>query len=77
MRFHAFQGLYLFAAWLLVEWAVRPVFRGMPEPAFRLDHLLQAIIVGLWIFMIIKANRGEAYSLPIIGDLAQRSATER
>ena len=77
VRFHAFQGLYLFAAWLVVEWAVRPIFRAMPEPGFRVDHLLQAIILGLWIFMIIKANHGEAYALPVIGDLAQRSASER
>ena len=77
VRFHAFQGLYLFAAWLLVEWAVRPIFRAMPEPGFRVDHLLQAIILGLWIFMIIKANHEEAYALPVIGELAQRSAAER
>lgn len=77
VRFHAFQGLYLFAAWLLVHWAVRPIVRAMPEPGFRGDQLLQAIIVGLWIFMIIKANHDEAYALPVIGELAQRSAAER
>ena len=77
VRFHAFQGLYLFAAWLLVEWAVRPIFNAMPEPGFRVDHLLQAIIMGLWIFMIIKANHEEAYALPVIGELALRSAAER
>ncbi|MDQ2898550.1 MAG: hypothetical protein M3Y07_01970 [Acidobacteriota bacterium] len=78
VRFHAFQGLYLFAAWLFVQWAVRPIFAGMPEPAFfRVDRLLQGIILGLWIFMIIKASHEEAYSLPVIGELAHRSAAER
>ncbi len=78
VRFHAFQGLYLFAAWLFVEWAVRPIFSGMSEPAFfRVDRLLQGIIIGLWIFMIIKASHEEAYSLPVIGELAHRSAAER
>src|SRR5271168_1675552 len=24
VRFHAFQGLYLFVAWLLVDWVVKP-----------------------------------------------------
>src|ERR1035438_10032324 len=24
VRFHAFQGLYLFAAWLFVQWALKP-----------------------------------------------------
>src|SRR5882724_2798616 len=25
IRFHAFQGLYLFVAWLIVEWVVSPM----------------------------------------------------
>src|SRR5205085_11896359 len=25
LRFHAFQGLYLFAAWLMVEWVAAPI----------------------------------------------------
>src|ERR1700684_1867396 len=24
VRFHAFQGLYLFASWLFVQWALKP-----------------------------------------------------
>jgi len=27
VRFHAFQGLYLFVAWLIVEWVLSPIFR--------------------------------------------------
>src|ERR1022692_3429602 len=31
VRFHAFQGLYLFVAWLIVDWVVSPrsLFGGM------------------------------------------------
>ncbi len=75
VRFHAFQGLYLFAAWLVVQWAVRPIFRTFAEP-YRVDQLLEAVILGASIFMIIKASHRELYSLPVIGDLAHRSATE-
>src|SRR6476646_9756418 len=25
LRFHAFQGLYLFAVWLMVEWVLTPI----------------------------------------------------
>jgi uncharacterized membrane protein len=76
VRFHAFQGLYLFVAWLIVEWVLSPIFREFHGPIFRVDHLLQALILFLWIFMIIKTSHEERYSLPIIGELAERSAAE-
>lgn len=77
VRFHAFQGLYLFVAWLIVDWVLSPMFRAMPYPMLRIDKLLQAAILFLWIFMIVKASQEERYSLPIIGELAERSAAER
>jgi uncharacterized membrane protein len=75
VRFHAFQGLYLFAAWLFVQWALKPAFHEMD--GFRIDHLLELAIIGVWIFMMIKAAHEEAYELPVIGGLAQKSAAER
>ncbi len=77
MRFHAFQGLYIFAAWLLVDWAVEPIFNALPHHVFRVDHLLQAILLGVWVLMLVKTSHGEVYSLPVLGELAQRSAHER
>lgn len=76
VRFHAFQGLYLFVAWLIVEWVLSPIFREFHGPIFRVDQLLQALILFVWIFMIIKTSHEERYSLPIIGELAERSAAE-
>src|SRR5450432_3766169 len=32
VRFNAFQGLYLFAVWLFIDWGVRPMFREYAEP---------------------------------------------
>ena len=75
VRFHAFQGLYLFAVWLFIQWALKPIFREAGD--FRLDHLLEAILIALWIFMMVKAAHAEAYALPLIGELAQKSAAER
>ena len=76
VRFHAFQGLYLFVALLLVEWVLTPMFRVIHEPMFRVDKLLQALILFVCVFMIVKASQEETYSLPIIGELAARSAAE-
>lgn len=76
VRFHAFQGLYLFAAWLVVQWVVRPLALTLPDHFIRVDHILEAGIIGVSIFMMIKVSHGEPYVLPIIGELAQRSATD-
>jgi uncharacterized membrane protein len=76
VRFHAFQGLYLFAAWLVVNWAIRPIFQAMGDPLYRLDRLLEAVLLGASIFMMVKTSHEQVYSLPIVGDLAHRSAME-
>ena len=77
VRFHAFQGLYLFAAWLIVDWGVGPIVRWTPGHHLPLDTMLRGLILAVCIFMMIKASHDEAYVLPIIGELAQRSATEQ
>ena len=73
VRFHAFQGLYLFVAWLLLDWAVFPWFHFIPYRIFPFQAMVKALLLGLWIFMLVKASREERYSLPVIGDLAERS----
>ncbi|HVW86129.1 MAG TPA: hypothetical protein VHB50_15675 [Bryobacteraceae bacterium] len=77
VRFHAFQGLYLFAVWLMVQWVVHPIVSAMPDHTIRVDRLLEGILLAVSIFMIIKASHGEPYVLPIIGELAQKSAAEQ
>ena len=82
LRFHAFQGLYLFAAWLMVEWVVTPmlVFPGsaIGFPFFRgISQILHLVIVGTWIFMLIKVSQDVDYHLPVLGELADRSVSEQ
>ena len=75
VRFHAFQGLCLFVAWLVVDQVLRPLVAS--DAGFRVDRILGAVLMAAWIFMLIKASREEAYSLPIIGELAQKLAADR
>ncbi len=70
VRFHAFQGLYLFVAWLMADWVLKPL--GF----LRILHVTQLVEAGLLamsIIMMIKASRDEAYALPLFGELAHRS----
>ncbi len=76
LRFHAFQGLYLFACWLADKWVVRPLILALPDHSIRLDSVIEAVLFCTWIFMMVKAARDEAYVLPIVGELAQRAASE-
>ena len=75
LRFHAFQGLYLFVAWLIVSEVIGPVLHPIGFH-FGLVGILHAVILFMWIFMIIKASQDEVYSLPVIGELAERSVAE-
>lgn len=83
VRFHAFQGLYLFVAWLMVEWVVSPArFMFDDVPLYRLvTHGLQLLVLCAWIFMMIKVsqdhNMDRTYKLPIVGELAERSVCEQ
>jgi uncharacterized membrane protein len=76
VRFHAFQGLYLFVAGLIVKWVFTPfTFMGR-GPNFHLAGLLELAILALWIFMIVKTSQEQVVSLPVIGELAEKSLSE-
>ncbi len=81
VRFHAFQGLYLFVTWLLVDWVVSPVLRmtgyGFWQPLPRGGGVLHLVILAGWIVMLVKVGQGQHYRLPILGDLAERSVAEQ
>lgn len=77
-RFHAFQGLYLFVAWLIVDWVIGPIGRisgsymGM-NPA----KILKLVIFGTWIFMLVKVSHREHFKLPVLGEWAEKSVSEQ
>jgi uncharacterized membrane protein len=74
VRFHGFQGLYLFVAWLLDDQVLRHLLQRIP--GFQLQHIVQAVLLGMSIFMMVKAAHDEAYPLPLFGELAQKSVAE-
>uniref|UniRef100_Q02B45 Zinc-ribbon domain-containing protein n=1 Tax=Solibacter usitatus (strain Ellin6076) TaxID=234267 RepID=Q02B45_SOLUE len=74
VRFHGFQGLYLFVAWLLDDLVFRPLFYRIPN--LHLYSVIQALLLGMSIFMMVKASHDEAYPLPLFGELAQKSVAE-
>jgi uncharacterized membrane protein len=80
-RFHAFQGLYLFVALLIVDWVLSPLL-SFPQywgpPLYKIIPVLMKVAVfGAWVFMIIKTAQDETYKLPILGELAEKSVSEQ
>jgi uncharacterized membrane protein len=73
LRFHAFQALYLFVGWLILDWGIKPFLWG----GTRIANVLQLLLNILGIFMIIKTFRREDVRLPFVGDLAERSRHEQ
>jgi uncharacterized membrane protein len=77
IRFEAFQSLYLFIAWLIVS-AAAPMFMfgfvGFHTAGLKVVKLGMFVI---WVYLLIKASRDEPTHIPIIGDLAARSAAEQ
>ena len=74
-RFHAFQGLYLFVVWLIVDRVIAPMFRMPFLPG--IGWPLRLAVIGTGIFMLVKTSQGERFRLPVIGDLAEKSASEQ
>jgi len=74
IRFHAFQGLYLFVASLLNNFVVSWI--PWPLEHVRIHGLISVVLVAMSIFMMVKAAHEQAYSLPLFGELAARSVEE-
>lgn len=76
VRFDAFQGLYLFVAWLIVESVVSPMF-DWPHGGLHIGGLFKAVVFAAWVFMIIKASQEQQFKLPVLGELAEKSVIEQ
>jgi uncharacterized membrane protein len=78
-RFHAFQGLYIFVAWLVMTRAIFPFLHVVPTfmPIFPLEKILKLLLYAAWIVMLVKTSQRQSYSLPLFGELAERSLAEQ
>jgi len=81
VRFHAFQSIGLFVAWIALQIVVMilgTILHIIPVLGALLTGILY-LVVGLglfvaWILAILKASKGEWYKLPVIGDFADKQA---
>lgn len=76
IRFHSFQCLFFAGALIIIHMALSfltivPFLALITLPL----HLLVSLgAFILWIVLLLKANQGQMYKLPVIGDLAEKQA---
>jgi uncharacterized membrane protein len=76
VRFHSFQSIFLTVA-LFALWIALTILHFVPFLGLIMIPLDLLIWLGafvLWIILLIKANGGQMYKLPFIGDLAEKQA---
>jgi uncharacterized membrane protein len=76
IRFHAFQCLFFAVAWTVL-WIALSIVAHIPILGW-LTILIWPLVglagLVIWIILVIKANGGQMYKLPIIGDMAEKQA---
>jgi uncharacterized membrane protein len=76
IRFHSFQCLFFAAALIAIHIALSIL---TVVPFLALVTLPMHVLVSLggfvlWIVLLLKANQGLMYKLPVIGDMAEKQA---
>jgi uncharacterized membrane protein len=76
IRFHSFQSIFFCVALIALSVALS-IFTFIPFIGLILIPLHLLIGLGgfaLWIILMLKANQGQMFKLPVIGDLAEKQA---
>ena len=77
VRFHAWQSIFFFIAWAVIDILVGLVQHIVPSAVFLTMTVLQLVglaIFIVWLIVFIGAFGGKQIKLPVIGDLAARQA---
>jgi uncharacterized membrane protein len=76
IRFHAFQSLFFAIAWTVL-WVGLNIIVHIPLLGW-LTILIWPLVglaaLVIWVILLLKANQGQMYKLPIIGDMAEKQA---
>lgn len=76
VRFHSFQMIFFCVA-MTILWIGFIILGIVPGLIFLMFPIHLLVWLGafiLWIVLLIKANQGQMWKLPIIGDMAEKQA---
>ena len=76
VRFHAWQNIFFSIAWCVL-WMALSIFVHIPFFGW-LSILVSPLLLLagfiVWLVLVIKANQGQMFKLPMIGDMAEKQA---
>lgn len=70
VRFHSWQSIFLGIA----AFAINTVLTIIPVIGWILIPFVGLGFLAIWVFVLLKALKGERYELPVIGKLAEQQA---
>lgn len=76
VRFHSFQSIFFCVAWIALS-IVLSIFSFVPFLGLIMLPLHLVIWLGglaLWVILLLKANGGQMWKIPVIGDIAEKQA---
>ncbi len=81
VRFHAWQNIFLHVAAIGI-WIVLMILTVAASIVPIVGHLIVMLLgfvvwigfVVVWIILLMKANQGQMWKLPVIGDMAEKQA---
>jgi uncharacterized membrane protein len=76
VRFHAFQSIFFAIAWTAL-WIALSFVAHIPFLGW-LTILIWPLVglagLVIWLVLLLKANQGQMWKLPLIGDMAEKQA---
>lgn len=76
VRFHSWQNIFFSIAWCVL-WIALSIFVHIPFFGW-LSILISPLLLLagfiVWLVLVIKANQGQMFKLPTIGDMAEKQA---
>jgi uncharacterized membrane protein len=76
VRFHSFQSIFFSVAWTAL-WIALNIVAHIPLLGF-LTILIWPLVglagLVIWVILLLKANQGLMFKLPVIGDMAEKQA---
>jgi uncharacterized membrane protein len=76
VRFHAFQSIFFFAAWIAIDISLA-IIGHIPFLGWAVLFLWPLVSLVLFVILLIlalKAYQGQMFKLPVIGDIAEQQA---
>ncbi len=77
VRFHAFQGLYLFVVWLIHAWVIEDILFSSFPRAYLISRTIRLSLTAVWVYMLYKISQREMVRIPFLAELADKSVAEQ